>query len=216
MNLDELYSRASTGIIRFGICGPTLEEFNTCSNDNKHEPDFVIQDDVVLEKFIERTFNWNNSQLVLIGGRPGVGKTGFVSRIIRYATKANLIRNPVVFDMNILGLPATMPEVRQDADFIVVDYIQLFFKGDKSIFEAEQMLFELSERCACPVVVISELPLFENTCEDYVLRLSDVVNAGLTESIYDEIILLWDDKDTVTLRNKDGYRINVMKSDVFN
>lgn len=216
MNLDELKVMTSIGKIRFGICGLTLEEFNSGVKNTEPEPDFVIQDDVVLEKFIKRTFNWNNPQLVLLGGRPGIGKTGFASHIIRYAAKNNLIQRPVILDMNVLGLPAIMPEVQTEADFIVVDYIQLFFKGDKSIFETEQMLSNLSRNHGCPVLVITQLPNFEMTYGNCELRLSDVVGAGLTESIYDEIVLLWNNNDVTTVRNRDGYRISVMRSDIFN
>ena len=169
---------------------------------------------------LEKEIKFGKAQLILVGGRPAMGKTSFArSTSVVLAEKGykigyfslELNRNEwlgrasniksaeeiVKLPIDILDeVPRSAEEIEADSveknyDLLIIDYLQLVDRGDGSLNDVIRSVRNLADKLSIPVIVLSQLTRNIEMRDNHMPKIEDLKAGGIEEKLFDQVFLLY-------------------------
>lgn len=190
-----------------------------------------------LHDFIMNMIRFEESQLILLGGRPAMGKTAFVNSIMAELARNNkcsafaslemsekmwiermhrmgicddLLEKIDVFEQANSTLDQIEETIQKKYDLIVIDYLQLVNGEDSGSIGTQRKLAELCKKCCCPIIVLSQISRAVETRDAHIPQLSDLKEKVYATELYDEIWFIY--RESYYDRNGDESRFTVFRN----
>lgn len=161
-----------------------------------------------------------SGQLILVGGRPAMGKTSFARSVsMDLAVKGYRIgyyslglkrkewlecasEKMSKEDFASLSIeiqddtPRTVADIenscnRQNYDLVIVDYLQLIDREEDGIEEVLKALRKLADKLSVPIIVLSQLSRKIEEREDPIPLVDDLKSSGIDADLFDQVFLLY-------------------------
>ena len=171
-------------------------------------------------ELLEKEIEFGKAQLILVGGRPAMGKTSFArSTSVAMAEKgykigyyslelnrnewfgrASNIRSAEEIEnlpIDILDeVPKSADEIEansidQGYDLLIIDYLQLVDRGEGSLDDVIRSIRKLADELSIPVFVLSQLTRNIETRDNHMPMVEDLKAGGIDESLFDQVFLLY-------------------------
>lgn len=166
----------------------------------------------------ELTFG--KGQLILVGGRPAMGKTSFARSVsmelavkgykigyyslglnreewLECASKKMAAEAFATLSIEIQDeCPRTVSDIEnscngQNYDMVVVDYLQLIDREEDGIEEVLKALRKLADTMSVPIIVLSQLSRKIEEREDPIPLVDDLKSSGIDADLFDQVFLLY-------------------------
>lgn len=161
-----------------------------------------------------------NGQMILVGGRPAMGKTSFARstsvamaekgyRIsyfslelnrdewIKRASNIDNAEKISALSIDIFDdVPKSVSEIKANCadkkyDLLIVDYLQLIDRGEDSSEDVIKELRKLADELCIPVLVLSQLTRNIENRDNHKPMISDLAAGGIDENLFDQVFLLY-------------------------
>lgn len=169
---------------------------------------------------LEKEIEFGMAQLILVGGRPAMGKTSFArSTSVAMAEKGykigyfslELTRNEWLgrasnirstekienLTIDILDeVPKSADEIESNSvdkgyDLLIIDYLQLVDRGEGSLDDVIRSIRKLADKLSIPVIVLSQLTRNIETRDSHMPMVEDLKAGGIDEKLFDQVFLLY-------------------------
>ncbi len=164
--------------------------------------------------------SFGKGQLILVGGRPAMGKTSFARSVsMDLAAKGHKIgyyylglkreewlecalKKMSTEDIASLSIeiqddvPRTVANIEnscngQNYDLVFVDYLQLIDREEDGIEEVVKALRELANKLCVPIIVLSQLSRKIEEREYPMPMVDDLKSGGIDADLFDQVFLLY-------------------------
>ena len=173
----------------------------------------------VCELFLQE-LSFGKGQLILVGGRPAMGKTSFARSVsmglavngykigyyslglkreewLECASKKMAAEIIATLSIEIQDeVPRTVSDIEnscngQNYDLVFVDYLQLIDREEDGIEEVVKALRKLTNRLNVPIIVLSQLSRKIEEREDPIPLVDDLKSSGIDADMFDQVFLLY-------------------------
>ena len=171
-------------------------------------------------ELLEKEIEFGKAQLILVGGRPAMGKTSFAgSTSVVMAEKgykigyfslelnrnewfgrASNIRSTEEIEnltIDILDeVPKSADEIEANSidkgyDLLIIDYLQLVDRGEGSLDDVIRSIRKLADKLSIPGFVLSQLTRNIETRDNHLPMVEDLKARGIDEKLFDQVFLLY-------------------------
>ncbi len=189
---------------------------------------------------IMQEVEFGKGQLLLVGGRPSMGKTSFARSVAVEMAKNGSKVGYVTLEMSrdqllkqaaknkssatmagpqidiIDEAPESVADIEKNCagqgyDMLIIDYLQLIDREESSIEEVTKKLRKLADKLSCPVFVLSQLSRQIENREDHMPRVDDIAAGGINPALFEQVFLLY--RGYYYDRTVDPARLVVVKKD---
>ena len=164
--------------------------------------------------------SFGKNQLILVGGRPAMGKTSFARSVsmdlavngykigyyslglkreewLECASKKMAAKDIETLSIEIQDeVPRAVSDIENSCngknyDLVFVDYLQLIDREEDGIDEVVKALRNLTNRLNVPIIVLSQLSRKIEEREDPIPLVDDLKSSGIDADMFDQVFLLY-------------------------
>ncbi|MBO7451539.1 MAG: DnaB-like helicase C-terminal domain-containing protein [Clostridiales bacterium] len=164
--------------------------------------------------------SFGKGQLILVGGRPAMGKTSFARSVsldlafkgykigyyslghkreewLECASKKMVAEDIANISIEIQDeVPRTVSDIENSCngqiyDLVFVDYLQLIDREEDGIEEVVKALRRLADKMNIPIIVLSQLSRKIEEREDPIPLVNDLKSGGIDADLFDQVFLLY-------------------------